>query len=399
MIKVISISMALALCVTTIFLAGCGQRENTVEPEQAVVGFLWNQALNRPSLVGNSLRDVPSRTIYIYAPDEDLMRGESEPYPVLYLLHDYGADHHQFEIYNLLEIIADLSAAGEIEPMLVVIIEATNLYGLGMYANSSVCGNYEDLIVPELVDQIDKEFAVHTEGGREARAIGGIGFGGQAAVKLAIKHPELFSSVSAMNAPLAFAGDGGVTTEGIPGLFKYFFIENDLPAGDFEAYKSVRDDPDPSKFITNMIFSMAAAFSPTVDLNYLRPWSVRDTIPNYTDVVYFELPFDHQAYLESQVWDRWLEHDVRTLYAQNEYQDALDDIAVYIDAGADDQYGFQHQSALFAQDLAAHGKVDYQFEIYSGTDGLTADHNQMLALRLIEVLKFHSAHLEQPEGQ
>ncbi len=398
-IKVISVLVALVLCATALFLAGCGQRENPIEPEQVEPWYRIGQSLGMVSLEDNALQDVKARVNYVYSPVPTLQQFSSRPYPVLYLLHDYGADHNQFDIYNIKEIIADLVASGEIKPMLVVTIEATDLYGLGMYANSSVCGNYEDLIVPELIDRIESVYPVHTEAGRDARAIGGIGFGGQAAVKLAMKHPELFSSVSAMNAPLAFAGDGGVTTEGIPGLFKYFFIENDLPPGDFEAYKTVRDNPDPSKFITSMIFSMAAAFSPTVDLNYLRPWSVRDTIPDRTDIVYFELPFDYQTYLESQVWYRWLEHDVRTLYAMSEYQDALDDVVVYIDAAEDDEYGFQHQSALFVQDLAARGEVDYQFEVYGGTNGLTADHNQMLALRLIEVLKFHSAHLEQPPGR
>lgn len=395
-IQTVSVLAALVICAMALFLAGCGQRENPVESGQAELGFRFGQSVGMNSLAGNSLRDVPSRTIYVYAPHEKLKRGESVPFPVLYLLHDYGADHNQFEMYNIGEMIADLMASGEIEPMLVVTIEATDLYGLGMYANSSVCGNYEDLIVPELIDLIDRQFAVHTAAGRDARAIGGIGFGGQAAIKLVLKHPDLFSSISAMNAPLAFAGDGGVTTEGIPGLFKFFFIENGLPPGDFEAYKAVRDNPDPSKFVTNLIFSMSAAFSPTVDLNYLRPWSARDTIPNYTDVVYFELPFDHQTYVESQVWDRWLEHDVRTLYARDEYREALNDVAVYIDAGEDDEFGFQHQSALFAQDLAARGNIDYQFHMYGGTDVLTADHNQMLALRLVEVLKFHSARLARP---
>lgn len=398
-IQTILVLVALGLCSGVLFLAGCSERENPVDSVQEGTAFYrWNQSLGRPSLQGNALRDEPARTVYVYSPDENLMPGTSRPYPVLYLLHDYGSNHNQFEMFNLGEILGDLTASGEIKPMLVVTIEATDLYGLGMYANSSVAGNYEDLIAPELVEQIDRVFAVHTAGGRNARAIGGIGFGGQAAMKLAIKYPDLFSSVSAMNAPLAFAGDGSVTTEGIPGLFKYFFIENNLPPGDFAAFKTARDNPNPANFISNMLYSMAVAFSPTEDLNYIRPWTVRDTIPNRTDIVYFDLPFDQHTYLELEVWDRWLEHDVRTLYAMDQYHDNLDDVAVYLDAGADNEYGFQYQSALFAQDLAAQGHVDYQFHLYNGSGGLKADHNQMIPLRLIEVLKFHSAHLEQPPG-
>jgi hypothetical protein len=261
-----------------------------------------------------------------------------------------------------------------------------------------MAGKYEDLVYPDLVTQIDegRSFDTHVRGGSSARAIGGLGFGGQAAIKIAMKNPDVFGSVSAINAPLAFAGDGGATSNGLQDLFKFFFIENELPPGDFTAYKTKRDNPDLDNKITSMVFAMSAAFSPTTDLQFLRPWTSRFKVPGFNDTAYFELPFDHQTYLSAQVWSRWLEHDVLPLYGMEEYRSNLNDIALYIDAAENDQFGFYRQAEVFAEALVAGGHVDYEFESYGDTQGLTADHTEMVRLRLREILLFHSEHLELP---
>jgi len=388
------------LLVIGMVLPGCSERENPVEPDLvADADSLFRQPYHFNNLEGNALKDEVSRFIYVYAPPGYAPIGQGGPSPVLYLLHDFGYDQNQFEIYNLGEMANNMMGQGELAPMIIVIVDASNLFGLGMYANSHVAGNYEDMIVPELLFAIEEAsgaYNTHTRvAGKAARAIGGIGFGGQAALKLAIKHPDLFSSVSALNAPLAYAGDGGVTTEGIRGMFKSFFIENMVPAGDYDAYTAVvprRDRP-----ITRMLFAMAAAYSPTIDVEFLRPWSVRFNVPGFTDIVYFDFPFDQNLYIEEPVWERWMEHDVRRLYAEN--PGALDDVDVYIEASEEDEYGFQLQTALFVDDLQARGTVDYEYHTYSGTKTLPAGHDRLINTRLAEMLKFHAARLAQPSGQ
>ncbi len=405
--NIIVMIAGLGLLFAMLLLAGCGERENPLDPEP--VDLSGATPMVQSMNFGSSLAGFPldpedqrqSRVIRVYTPPEHEGAGMGPRFPVLYLLHDHGSDERQFDFYGLSQMAHDMIVTGEIKPMIIVTMDAANMFGLGMYANSSVAGHYEDLIYPDLVNQIDEgvSFDTHILGGANARAIGGIGFGGQAALKIAMKNPDVFASVSAINAPLAFAGDGGVTSNGLQDLFKFFFIENDLPPGDFEAYTGVRDSPDLDHKITSMIFAMSAAFSPTTDLQFLRPWTSRFRVPGFTDTAFFELPFDHQNYVDAQVWNRWLEEDVRTLYAQDEYSASLDNIAVYIDAAENDQYGFFRQAELFAEDLAARGEVNYIFKSYGDTDGLTADHDQMIRLRLGEILKFHSEHLELPLQQ
>ncbi len=381
------------LLTAAVFLVGCGDRENPVDSKAREYRVPTRQPINAPALNGNQLQESSSRVTYVYEPPGHVAFDIGPRFPVLYLLHDYGFDYQQFEIFDMYSLVDDLIARGEIEPMLIVTIDASTLYGLGMYTNSRICGNHEDLILVDLIENTElRTYNVHTRAGAAARAIGGIGFGGQAAIKFAIEHPEMFSSVSAINAPLAYAGDG-VTTNGLQDLFKYYFIENNVAPGDYDRYREVRDNPVPSALVTNMLYSMASAYSPNIDLDFLRPWTVRDTVPGYTDVVYFDLPFDHQLYVEGPVWDRWMEHDVFTLLSEK--PNALDDIPVYLDAGDDNQYGFQYQTRIFAELLNNLG-VDYTYHTYRGTVSLNADDEQMVATRLTEMLKFHSAHLAQP---
>jgi len=390
----------IGLLVIGIGLSGCSDRANPAEPDLvADADSLFRQPYHFNNLAGNALKDAVSRFIYVYAPPGYAPIGEGAPSPVLYLLHDFGYDQNQFEIYNLGEMANKMMTQGELAPMIIVIVDASNLFGLGMYANSSVAGNYENMIVPELlfaVEEASGAYNTHARvAGKDARAIGGIGFGGQAALKLAIEHPDLFSSVSAMNAPLAYAGDGGVTTEGIRGMFKYYFIENMVTAGDYDGYTAVL--PQIDRPITRMLFAMAAAYSPTIDVGFLRPWTVQFNVPGFTDTVYFDLPFDQSLYVEEPVWERWMEHDVRQLYSEN--PDALDDVAVYIDASQEDEYGFHLQTALFVDDLEARGTVEYEYHTYVGTKTLPAGHDRLINTRLAEMLKFHAALLAQPAGQ
>ena len=308
---VVFAGVAIVMVVAGAVLSGCGERENPADPQFAEFRLPDTYSYRFTSLDSTSLQDGElGRTIYVYTPPGYIKGdpGQNRPYPVLYLLHDFGGDHNQFETYNLSTLADDLITKGEIKPMIIVTANASNMFGLLMYADGSPGGDYESMIVPELIGRAIAVggYKLHTEAGlngRDARAIGGLGFGGQAAIKLAIKYPEFFSSVSAMNGPLAFAGDGGTTTEGFQGLFKYYFVENGITPGNYEVYKNVphNDAGGHSTPVTDMLIAMSAAFSPTPDPNFLRPWSLHDTVPGFNDIVYFDLPFDHQLYIEGPV--------------------------------------------------------------------------------------------------
>jgi S-formylglutathione hydrolase FrmB len=64
----------------------------------------------------------------------------------------------------------------------------------GYYTDVTPGHAHEQLIVQDLMALVDRSFPVRTD--RGGRALGGFGMGGYGALKLALKYPQLFASVS-----------------------------------------------------------------------------------------------------------------------------------------------------------------------------------------------------------
>ena len=113
-------------------------------------------------------------------------RAESkEPFPVLYLLNDTNDNHTSIGRKTRLEWYAkDL-------PLVIVLPDGER----GYYTDITSGHAYEQLIIQDLMGFIEKFFPVRRE--RAGRAIGGFGMGGYGALKLALKYPDLFGSVTA----------------------------------------------------------------------------------------------------------------------------------------------------------------------------------------------------------
>jgi len=163
--------------------------------------------ITSPSLEGNLLGDPATREVIVYLPP---CYNQGGNFPVVYLLHGYTGNARTFAsdantglywpvesdfpeggIYGLLN---DLIIAGDLKEMIVVMPDASNMYGGSFYANSELTGNYEDYIVEDLVSYIDSNY--RTIPSRDSRAIVGHSMGGYGAVKLAMKHPDVFGAVA-----------------------------------------------------------------------------------------------------------------------------------------------------------------------------------------------------------
>ncbi len=110
-------------------------------------------------------------------------------FPVVYFLH--GSAGNESRTVQLATYLHSAIAAAEIPPMLMV------------FANGGHNSNYidsvdgtilpETMIITELIPHIDANFRTIPQ--REGRAMQGFSMGGGGALRLAVKHPELFSSV------------------------------------------------------------------------------------------------------------------------------------------------------------------------------------------------------------
>ena len=108
-------------------------------------------------------------------------------YPVVYCLHGFGDDPRQMAD-TLALALADDSAPEAI----LVAVDGTNRLGGSFYANSAATGDWEDLVVDEVVAYMDSHYRTETSAAR--RMLAGFSMGGFAAWNIALAHPDVFGS-------------------------------------------------------------------------------------------------------------------------------------------------------------------------------------------------------------
>lgn len=112
------------------------------------------------------------------------------PWSVFYLLHGLSDDHTIWMRRTSIErYVAGL-------PLVVVMPDG----GRGWYANAQAGDAYEDDLVNDVVGLVDRTFPVRAE--RSGRAIGGLSMGGYGAVKVGLKHPDIFGSINSHSGAL-----------------------------------------------------------------------------------------------------------------------------------------------------------------------------------------------------
>ena len=105
------------------------------------------------------------------------------PFPVLYLLHGLSDD------YTIWHRRTSIERYVEAQPLIVVMPDGHRSF----YCNDPRPGGlaYEDHIVTDVVDVVERTFPVIAD--RGARAIAGLSMGGYGAIMLGLRHPDVFS--------------------------------------------------------------------------------------------------------------------------------------------------------------------------------------------------------------
>ncbi len=117
-------------------------------------------------------------------------------YPVLYLLHGYSDDETGWIQFGEANSIADKAInSGDATSCIIVMPDGK----VAWYTNS-VDGKdrWEDMFTNEFIPSIEKKYRIRSK--KEFRAIAGLSMGGYGALKLAMRHTDLFSSCVAMSA-------------------------------------------------------------------------------------------------------------------------------------------------------------------------------------------------------
>jgi S-formylglutathione hydrolase FrmB len=172
---------------------------------------------------------VKASSFNIVFPDDPAV---SRPWSVFYLLHGLSDDHTIWQRRTSIERYV------EGLPLVVVMPDG----GRGFYTDAQVGFAYESDLIKDVIGLVERTFPVRAD--RGGRAIGGLSMGGYGAVKLGLKHHEMFASVNSHSGALAILQQDWAKTDGIKDI-----------AGELERIygKTYKDGPEDPFGILNRI--------------------------------------------------------------------------------------------------------------------------------------------------
>ena len=168
-------------------------------------GRLVRENLHSASLEKTLTGESPDRRVSIYLPPS-YDKEPTKRYPVIYLLHgitdtdetwvnSWGPGKEGWS--TVAEVMNSGIAARMFGEMIVVMPNQLTKWGGSFYTNSTVTGNWEDFTVNDLVKHVDSKY--RTLARASSRGIAGHSMGGYGALKLGMKHPDVYSVVYGLN--------------------------------------------------------------------------------------------------------------------------------------------------------------------------------------------------------
>jgi S-formylglutathione hydrolase FrmB len=200
------------------------------------------------SLEGSLLGDAADREVAVFLPPS-YTASPTRRDPVVYMLHGFTDDVAHWWGFEKHFVSVPLAmnktlAAGTAAEMILVMPNAYTRYQGSFYSSSPATGDWETFVASELVAYIDAHY--RTIANVNSRGLFGHSMGGYGAVRIGMRHPDVFSSVYAMSACC---------------LMPPRPITDPARLATAEAIK----DPDEvakADFGTKAVFSQAAAWSP-----------------------------------------------------------------------------------------------------------------------------------------
>ncbi len=203
------ISKALALLALLLTSASSAAPQDAASA-QRLAGRLVVDTIDSHALKGNILGDAARQQVVVYLPpgyDE----APTRHYPSVYLLPPFDGSPSTwtrawpglFGERPGVAFIDSVMATGAVPPMIVVMPNGRNRYHGSFFFNSPVSGNWEDFLTIEVVRHVDQSY--RTIPTAESRGAAGHSMGGNAAVHIGMRHPEIFGAVYALS-PCCLSG-------------------------------------------------------------------------------------------------------------------------------------------------------------------------------------------------
>ena len=193
-----SMRKATAVAVVVVLVAGVVaalQAQGRGGRPAAGVSKVERVTVHGKALEGNLEGDSPDRDVTVYLPPE--LCGRPGPplsggLPAAWLRRPRGHLHRR--LARLPESADRLAAAPGFSEPIVVTPDAFTLHKGSMYSNSPTTGDWEQFVAEDLVAYVDSHY--RTLAARMSRGLAGHSMGGYGAVRIGMKRPDVFSSLS-----------------------------------------------------------------------------------------------------------------------------------------------------------------------------------------------------------
>jgi S-formylglutathione hydrolase FrmB len=162
------------------------------------------------SLEGNLEGDTVDRDVIVFLPPS-YQKDKHRRYPVVYALHGFsiGAEQWTHEIH-VPQTIEGAFQQGAKE-MIVVLPDSKTVHNGSMYSSSVTTGDFEQFIAHDVVAYIDAHY--RTIADRRSRGLVGHSMGGYGAMRIGMKHPDVFGSLYIMSPCCLSPRPGGLSPE------------------------------------------------------------------------------------------------------------------------------------------------------------------------------------------
>ncbi|MFY9342970.1 MAG: alpha/beta hydrolase-fold protein [Planctomycetota bacterium] len=171
-------------------------------------------------------------------------------YPWALWLPGFGGTD-EFERGGGIAVLDRLTGEGKVPPMAFVVFRSPGRRGRSVYTNGEGGNAIEDAIVVDLVAHLEATYRLIAD--KKARALMGVSAGGFGALKIAMRHPDVFGAVAAHSSAIlpADPSEVGGTAEGV--------VQRQLQAG---LAKELGDPIDPAKWAAHMPLGIVATRKP-----------------------------------------------------------------------------------------------------------------------------------------
>ncbi len=314
-------------------------------------GTIQVESLDSDVLRGNPLGDPATRTVPVYLP-AGYTASATARYPVIYVLTGFTGRSLMYlnvESFTptLPERLDRMMASGAMREAIVVFPDCFTRLGGSQYVNSSATGRYEDHVIDELIPAIDARF--RTLATREGRGVIGKSSGGFGALRLGMRHADVFGAMGSHSGDVYFEycyrPDMPAALDGLQkagGVLAWLDAFEAAPKKTNEHHKVLN------------ILAMAACYS-----------------PDPAEPLGIALPFDiASGEWREEVWLRWQAFDPASLL--DTHLEAVRALRyIFLDCGVRDEFNLHLGTRILAARLAARGIAHEHLEFDDGHMGVS----------------------------